>query len=105
MRTLWQDLRYGARMLTKAPSFTAIVALSLALDHQKSALWNHVGREPSGSPVNTVFQLEMARGKPRNPLTSAAHPAIHQFEGDTLFFYADPDPALNVDDPYRGPIR
>ncbi|HEX5181800.1 MAG TPA: glutaminase [Allosphingosinicella sp.] len=52
-------------------SISYVFALSLALDHQKSALWNHVGREPSGSPVNTIFQLEMERGRPRNPLTSA----------------------------------
>ena len=31
MQTLWQDLRYGARMLMKKPGFTAIVALSMAL--------------------------------------------------------------------------
>jgi predicted permease len=31
MRNLWQDLRYGARLLTKTPGFTAITALSLAL--------------------------------------------------------------------------
>lgn len=52
-------------------SISYLFALSLALDHQKSALWNHVGREPSGSPLNSIFQLEIERGKPRNPLTSA----------------------------------
>ena len=48
-----------------------VFAVSVALDRVKAALWNHVGREPSGSPFNSLVQLEEERGRPRNPMINA----------------------------------
>jgi glutaminase len=52
-------------------SISKVFTLNLALDHVGAALWNHVGREPSGSPFNSIVQLEQEKGKPRNPLINA----------------------------------
>jgi glutaminase len=52
-------------------SIANVFTLSLALQHVGGALWNHVGKEASGSALNSIVQLEMARGKPRNPLINA----------------------------------
>ena len=52
-------------------SISKVFTLSLALGRVKAALWNHVGREPSGSPFNSIVQLEAEKGKPRNPLINA----------------------------------
>jgi glutaminase len=52
-------------------SLSKVFALNLALDHVGAALWNYVGKEPSGSPFNSIVQLEAEKGKPRNPLINA----------------------------------
>ena len=52
-------------------SISYVFSLALALRQMKGALWNHVGREPAGSPVNSIVQLEIEKGKPRNPLISS----------------------------------
>jgi glutaminase len=52
-------------------SLSKVFTLNLALDHVGATLWNHVGREPSGSPFNSIVQLEAEKGKPRNPLINA----------------------------------
>jgi glutaminase len=49
-------------------SISKVFTLALALDRAGAALWEKVGREPSGSAFNSVVQLESERGKPRNPL-------------------------------------
>jgi glutaminase len=52
-------------------SISKVFTLGLALARVKGALWNAVGREPSGSPFNSIVQLEVEKGKPRNPLINA----------------------------------
>jgi len=49
-------------------SISKVFTLALALGRVGPALWDKVGREPSGSGFNSIVQLESERGKPRNPL-------------------------------------
>ena len=52
-------------------SVSKVFTLSLALERIGAKLWDRVGREPSGSPFNSIVQLEQERGVPRNPLINA----------------------------------
>jgi len=63
---------YGdARVPFSLQSITKVFALVLALERQGEALWQRVGREPSGNPFNSIVQLEHEQGIPRNPLINA----------------------------------
>jgi len=52
-------------------SISKLFALVLALQRHGEALWQRVGREPSGTPFNSLVQLEHEAGRPRNPFINA----------------------------------
>lgn len=57
-------------------SVSKVFTLTLALGRIGDRLWRHVGREPSGSPFNSIVQLEFERGIPRNPFINAGAIAV-----------------------------
>ncbi len=52
-------------------SITKVFTLALDLAREGDELWEHVGREPSGNPFNSLVQLEYENGIPRNPFINA----------------------------------
>ncbi|WP_371482628.1 glutaminase [Kitasatospora sp. NBC_00315] len=52
-------------------SISKLFTLALALAVGGDDLWHRVGREPSGSPFNSLVQLESEHGIPRNPFINA----------------------------------
>jgi glutaminase len=57
-------------------SISKVFTLTLALGKAGDRLWRRVGREPSGSPFNSIVQLEFERGIPRNPFINAGAIAV-----------------------------
>ena len=57
-------------------SISKVFTLTLALGKVGDRLWRRVGREPSGSPFNSIVQLEFERGIPRNPFINAGAIAV-----------------------------
>lgn len=52
-------------------SITKLFTFVLALKLEGEALWQRVGREPSGAAFNSIVQLETENGIPRNPFINA----------------------------------
>ncbi|ENM3794435.1 glutaminase B [Vibrio cholerae] len=53
-------------------SISKVLSLTLAMGlYQPDELWSRVGKEPSGQAFNSLIQLEMEQGIPRNPFINA----------------------------------
>jgi len=57
-------------------SISKVFTLTLALGKHGDRMWKRVGREPSGSPFNSIVQLEREQGIPRNPFINAGAIAV-----------------------------
>jgi glutaminase len=60
-----------ADMSFSIQSISKVFGLTMALGQVGDALWQRVGREPSGSAFNSIVQLETELGIPRNPFINA----------------------------------
>lgn len=53
-------------------SISKVMSLALAMQrYDEHEIWRRVGKEPSGQPFNSLLQLELEQGKPRNPFINA----------------------------------
>jgi glutaminase len=52
-------------------SISKVFALTLVIAHGGQAIWQRVGREPSGHQFNSLVQVEYDQGVPRNPFINA----------------------------------
>jgi glutaminase len=52
-------------------SISKVFTLALVIEQDGEPLWTRVGREPSGTPFNSLVQLEHEHGIPRNPFVNA----------------------------------
>ncbi|MFH8406591.1 glutaminase [Streptomyces sp. NPDC018019] len=52
-------------------SISKTFSLALVMANDNDDIWKRVGREPSGTPFNSLVQLEWENGIPRNPFINA----------------------------------
>ena len=52
-------------------SISKVFSLALVMAQDNERIWERVSREPSGTPFNSLLQLDQESGKPRNPFINA----------------------------------
>lgn len=60
------DEAFSIQSISKALSLTLAMVL-----YRPEEIWQRVGKEPSGQAFNSMIQLEMEKGIPRNPFINA----------------------------------
>lgn len=60
------DERFSIQSISKVLSLTLAMCL-----YSEKELWSRVGKEPSGHAFNSMIQLEVEQGIPRNPFINA----------------------------------
>lgn len=58
--------RFSIQSISKVLSL--VIAMSL---YDEESIWQRVGKDPSGQPFNSLVQLELEGGRPRNPFINA----------------------------------
>lgn len=59
------DTRFSIQSISK------VFSLAMCLSIKGDDLWKKVGKEPSGTAFNSLFQLEIEKGVPRNPFINS----------------------------------
>ena len=59
------DTRFSIQSISK------VFALAMCLSIKGDDLWKRIGKEPSGTAFNSLVQLEVEKGIPRNPFINA----------------------------------
>lgn len=59
------DTRFSIQSISK------VLSLAMCLSIKGDSLWERIGKEPSGTAFNSLVQLEIEKGIPRNPFINA----------------------------------
>ena len=65
-------------------SISKVFTLVMAFREKGDEVWTRVGREPSGTPFNSLTQLETTGGYPRNPFINAGAHVVSDMLMDFL---------------------